>query len=91
MREMEADYSGVVPEGGDVITLPGADYLIFQNEPFSEEDYCTAIQAVQKITKNNPSVIGYQWDHENPRIQPEPRGGRGYIEMCAVRKAKRNH
>lgn len=33
----------------------------------------------------DPSVIGYRWDDENPRIQLEPRGQRGYIELRAVR------
>lgn len=34
----------------------------------------------------DPSVIGYRWDKENPRIQLEPRGARGYIELRAVRR-----
>ena len=34
-----------------------------------------------------PSVIGYEWDDSNPRIQLEPRGERGYIEMRAVKKS----
>ena len=36
--------------------------------------------------KYEPSVIGYQWDAENPRIQLEPVGVRGYIELYAVKK-----
>ena len=34
----------------------------------------------------DPSVIGYRWDDGNPRIQLEPRGQRGYIELRAVRR-----
>ena len=34
----------------------------------------------------DPSVVGYCWDDENPRIQLEPRGQRGYIELRAVRR-----
>ena len=34
----------------------------------------------------DPSIIGYRWDDENPRIQLEPRGRRGYIELRAVRR-----
>ena len=61
---------------------------MFQGEPFLEEDYCEAITAVQHaMDQYDPGVIGYQWDSENPRIQLEPRGERGYIEMKAV-KAK---
>ena len=45
--EVETGDSGPVPEGFDVITLPTAEYLVFQGEPFREEDYCEAIIAVQ--------------------------------------------
>ena len=41
--EVDKDYHGTVPEGFDVIDLPEADYLMFQGEPFAEEDYCDAI------------------------------------------------
>ena len=37
----------------------------------------------------DPTVIGYQWDDENPRIQLEPRGERGYIELRAVKGIKK--
>lgn len=85
--EVSADYEGVVPAGFDVITLPEAEYLQFQGEPFREEDYSKAIQRVwQAIDKYDPSVIGYAWDDSNPRIQLEPKGERGYIELRAVRK-----
>lgn len=85
--EVSADYEGVVPAGFDVITLPEAEYLQFQGEPFREEDYSKAIQRVwQAIDKYDPSVIGYAWDESNPRIQLEPKGERGYIELRAVRK-----
>lgn len=85
--EVSSDYTGPVPEGFDVIDLPAADYLMFQGEPFAEEDYCDAISAVQQaMNRYDPSVIGYQWDDDNPRIQLEPRGARGYIELRAVRK-----
>ena len=44
--------------------------------------------AVQRAAdKYDPAVIGYQWDAENPRIQLEPRGERGYIELGAVKKS----
>ena len=83
--EVEADYDGIIPEGFEVIELPEADYLMFQGEPFREEDYCDAIQAVQHaIHRYDPAVIGYRWDDSNPRIQLEPRGERGYIELRAV-------
>jgi len=37
----------------------------------------------------DPAVIGYRWDDENPRIQLEPRGERGYMELRAVRRIKK--
>ncbi|MCI5652167.1 MAG: AraC family transcriptional regulator [Ruminococcus bromii] len=83
--ETTVEYSGVVPEGFDVITLPAAEYLAFQGEPFREEDYGEAILAVEAaMDRYDPTVIGYRWDDENPRIQLEPRGERGYIELRAV-------
>ena len=85
--EAAADYDGVIPEGFDVIALEEADYLMFQGEPFDEEDYCDAIFAVQTaMDRYDPSVIGYCWDDTNPRVQLEPIGTRGYIEMRAVHK-----
>lgn len=85
--EVETDYLGAVPEGFDTIRLPEADYLLFQGAPFREEDYCQAIQAVQQaMDRYDPTVIGYQWDEDNPRIQLEPRGERGYMELRAVKK-----
>jgi hypothetical protein len=85
--EVAEDYDGIIPEGFDVITLCETDYLMFQGEPFDEEDYCNAIFAVQSaMDRYEPSVIGYCWDDLNPRIQLEPRGERGYIEMRAVHK-----
>ena len=85
--EVETDYLGAIPEGFDVIHLPEAEYLLFQGQPFQEEDYCEAIQAVrQAVEQFNPTPMGYVWDEENPRIQLEPRGQRGYIELKAVRR-----
>ena len=86
--EVEPDYISVIPEGFDTIHLPEAEYLMFQGQPFREEDYCEAIRAVQRaMDMYDPANIGYRWDDENPRIQLEPRGGRGYIELRAVRRA----
>lgn len=85
--EVEADYGGNIPDGFDLIVLPAAEYLAFQGEPFREEDYSQAILAVQDtINHYDPSVIGYEWDEDSPRIQLEPRGERGYIELRAIRR-----
>lgn len=84
--EVPTDYNGIVPEGFDIIELPAAKYLMFRGEPFAEEDFGEAIQQVwDAIKRYDPSVIGYQWDDETPRIQLEPIGTRGYIELLPIR------
>ena len=84
--EVAADYSGEIPDGFDIIELPKCKYIMFQGEPFEEENFCEAIQQVwDAIKKYNPEVIGYEWDDSNPRIQLEPIGTRGYIELLAVK------
>ena len=84
--EVAADYKGDVPEGFDVIELPATKYLMFQGEPFEKEKYCEAIDDVwNAIKRYDPKVIGCSWDNENPRIQLEPKGERGYIELLAVK------
>lgn len=84
--EVSTDYNGEIPEGFEVLELPAAKYLMFQGEPFEEEEYCEAIDAVQEaIGKYNPGVLGVNWDSENPRVQLEPVGTRGYIELWAIK------
>ena len=84
--EVSLDYSGEIPEGFDLIELPAARYLMFQGEPFAEENYCQAVEEVwTSIDRYNPEVIGLKWDENNPRIQLEPIGTRGYIELVAVK------
>lgn len=88
--EVAEDYTGNIPQGFDIIELPAAEYLMFQGEPFAEEDYCEAIFAVQQAAERyQPAVIGYRKDAENPRIQLEPRGERGYIELLPVKKIEK--
>lgn len=85
--EVDFDYSGTVPEGFDIIELPQCKYLMFQGEPFEEINYCEAIEQVwEAIKKYDPKLIGYEWDKENPRIQLEPIGTRGYVELLPVKK-----
>ena len=84
--EVAMDYSGEIPEGFDVIELPKCKYIMFQGEPFEEEDFCEAIEEVwSAVKKYNPTAIGYKWDDSNPRIQLEPIGTRGYIELHPVK------
>ncbi|MBQ3762274.1 MAG: AraC family transcriptional regulator [Clostridia bacterium] len=85
--EVRRDYKGEIPEGFEVIDLPASAYLLFRGEPFAEEDYEAAIGEVWEAEKKyNPAFIGYKWDETNPRIQLEPIGERGYIELVPVKK-----
>ena len=85
--EVEPDYKGEVPEGFEVIDLPASTYLLFRGEPFAEENYEDAIREIWEAEKKyNPEFIGFKWDDTNPRIQLEPRGERGYIELVPVKK-----
>lgn len=84
--EVPPDETPEVPEGFDVISLPKAAYLMFVGEPFEEEFFEQAIDEIWEAEKKyNPGLIGYEWDPDNPRIQLEPVGSRGYIEYVAVR------
>ncbi len=85
--EVSVDYDGEIPEGFDVIELPEAEYMVFQGEPFLEEEYCQAIDEVQEaIDRFDPSIWGNEWDTSQPQIQLEPIGKRGYIEMKAIKR-----
>ena len=85
--EVEADYNGPIPEGFEIIDLPASTYLLFRGEPFKDEDYAVAINEIWDAEKKyNPEFIGFEWDDKNPRIQLEPVGKRGYIELVPVKK-----
>lgn len=74
-----------LPPGFEQIILPEATYLMFQSAPFEDENYESVIGAVwDAMSVYNPSALGYQWDDRHPRIQLEPRGERGYIELRAI-------
>lgn len=84
--ELSIDFNGEIPEGFDIIELPKCKYMMFQGEPFEEEDFEKAInQVLEAIKKYNPQTIGYMWDDQNPRIQLEPIGTRGYIELYPIK------
>lgn len=55
--------------GFDAILILAADNLMFQGEPFAEEDYCDTIPSVQQTMDSyDPAVTGYVWDDKNPRL-----------------------
>lgn len=84
--EVAMDYSGDIPDGFETIELPECRYLMFQGEPFEEAGFGEAIRQVQAaIEKYDPRLTGHCWDDANPRIQLEPVGTRGYIELRPVK------
>lgn len=89
--EVPDDYAGVVPDGFDLIDLPASKMLVFQGEPFKDEDFEQAIDAMWKhIPIFNPHVYGYDWAEDTaPRMQLEPQGWRGYMEMRPVREIRK--
>lgn len=86
--EVPINYEGLVPEGYDLINLEPCDLLIFQGEPYDDENFQSAISHLWSVMKTyQPEVYGYRWaDHKAPRFQLEPQGYRGYIEGRPVEK-----
>lgn len=86
--EVPYDYAGAIPDGFEIIDLEPCKMLVFQGEPYEDEHYDEAIGALwERIEKFNPEVYGYEYDYAiAPRMQLEPQGWRGYIELYPVRK-----
>lgn len=84
--EVPADYRGIIPDGFEVIDLAPCKLIVFQGEPYNDEDYATAVeQCMNRISTFNPEVYGYQYAMQlAPRMQLAPEGWRGYIEMWPV-------
>lgn len=85
--EVPLDFNKALPENFETIEFPPCKMMIFQGQPFDDEDFGAAIDNMwQAIDEYNIEVNGYQWAHSDaPRIQFEPRGERGYIEALPVR------
>lgn len=85
--EVPADYAGEVPEGLEIISLPPCRMMVFQGQPFAEENFEDAILELWEVMKTfNPELYGFQWaDEDAPRFQLAPQGYRGYIEARPVR------
>ena len=86
--EVPADYSGEIPEDFDVIELKPCKLLVFQGEPYPDEQFEeNVLGCMALIEKFNPEVYGYAYaDNTAPKMQLEPWGWRGYIEMRPVRE-----
>lgn len=84
--ELPMDYHNTIPDGYELIDLPPCKLMIFQGEPYNDDDFMEAIGEVwDHIDKFNPETYGYQWALESaPRFQLAPMGYRGYIEARPV-------
>jgi AraC-like DNA-binding protein len=86
--EVPTDYANTIPEGYEVIELPPCTVMVFQGEPYNDEDFEAAIGEIwDHVEKFDPKLYGYDWDPEAaPRFQLAPQGYRGYIEAYPVKK-----
>jgi hypothetical protein len=86
--EVPTDYANDVPDGYDLIDLPPCTMMVFQGEPYNDDDFQEAIGEVWEHVKNfDPKLYGYDWAPDDaPRFQLAPMGCRGYIEAYPVRK-----
>lgn len=89
--EVPLNYSNLIPEGFELIELPPCTMMIFQGEPYDEENFQEEILNLWKhIDQFNPSIYGYDWDEEAaPKFQLAPMGYRGYIEARPVKRIQR--
>ena len=85
--EVPSEYAGEIPDGFAVIPLVPCKLLVFQGEPYNDEEFGAAVGiCMERIDKFNPEVYGYQYaDELAPKMQLAPMGWRGYIEMRPIR------
>lgn len=90
--EVPDDYTGDIPLGFDIIDLEPCMMMIFQGQPFDDQDFEEAIHSLREVLKTyNPQIYGFEWaDQDAPRFQMEPQGYRGYIEGRPVRAIPKN-
>ncbi len=86
--EVPSNYSGVIPDGFEIINLKPCKMMVFQGEPFDDEKFGDAIEELWDVMKKyNPQIYGFEWaDEDAPRFQLEPQGYRGYIEARPVKE-----
>lgn len=86
--EVPADYSGVVPEGLELIDLPSCQMMVFQGPTFEDDQFMEAVLDLSELINGyDPTIYGFEWaDQEAPRFQLAPQGYRGYIEARPVRQ-----
>ncbi len=85
--EVPLSYEVQIPDTFDIIDLPACKMMIFQGQPYHDDDFQEAIGEIWDAIKTyDPSFYGFEWaDQDAPRLQFEPQGYRGYIEGRPVR------
>lgn len=88
--EVPANFVGKVPQNYEIIELKPCKMMIFQGQPYDDNEFMEAISDIWSVMKTyNPEIYGFQWaDNDAPRFQLEPQGYRGYIEGRPVRELK---
>lgn len=86
--ELPMEYDKPVPDGYELVTFPPCTMMVFQGEPYGEEDLQEAIGEVwEHISRFDPRLYGFRWAPEaGPRFQLSPMGYRGYIEARPVER-----
>lgn len=86
--EVSLSFHKEIPDGFDIMELPACDMMLFQGSSFDDECYEEAIGYInQEMEAYDPSLYGFVWKEEDgPRIQLEPQGYRGYMEVKPVAK-----
>lgn len=86
--EVPQSYAGEIPEGFEIIELEPCKMMVFQGEPYEDDNFEEAIEELWEIMQRyNPEIYGFEWaDEDAPRFQLEPQGYRGYIEARPVRQ-----
>lgn len=85
--EVPLAFDKPLPDGFETMELPAGKVMIFQGEPYADEDFMEAIMELKpKIDAFDPAVYGYEYAEDTePRFQLSPMGYRGYIEGRPVR------
>jgi len=90
--EMPADYKGKAPKGYEIIDLKPCQMMVFQGPPFDDDKKAAkAIMDLWAMLETfSPESYGFAWaDEDGPRLQLEPRGTRGHIELLPVRQLQK--
>ncbi len=87
--EVSSDYDGPIPDGMEIVPIPAQDYLVFQGQPYNDDDMAEEIGKVWRaIDAYKPESIGWTWNIGGLRYQLAPMGERGYIEGRPVKSVK---